>query len=704
MPAPPTQLRALLERCGYRIGLRRDGFLSVLVSAPGERWLGHGVDEAEALEDAVAQMFPSRAARAALAALLDSEAEGPEPPPEPVARGSIAAAAHPPAAVVADHAEPTPSLDAHAGGEAEAQAPPRLEPPDAGPTDAAPPDEGPPEPDPAAAGDPSGEPAPEAAGSEAAPEPEAAATRAPDAPDAPIPPTSPTGSGASPSAPAEPTAPAAEVDARAPAPDATPTPPPPEAVAAEPGRSAERTPAAPDAASGWGEPDATERLAELEQEIGELIPDVAWLAPARLRLQLTAWVCHARGIQEDGAGDPAVEDRVRILVGRIGGLSRRWWPGNVRALQLQTSPEDAARSVNLPRGRSWTWAGVAEHLDGQLASLDDGWADDDRLDPPPLRPEWLFAETRRALIALIDPRDRRPLSDAQAGELRRHVQRLRWLRGRLDSGDDWATLMGRLRKAEAELRDVKPHLVDLHPQHRPAEAWATVLRQDPSRSERKRARKALVKRTPKPGAAVEDVAAWMWAAFELGDELPTPRIAALLAPHRAALEALPANGTGGSRRGRRRLKKLLEHWSSPEPPTAEAPSASRDEDGEADETAPSDPLGEALRAQLGGKRAVFVTNRGDPDLAALIAAELQLQLDVVDASTRRVQALQASLIAGGTDLVILATGFLAHSHEYAIRRAAESAGVKVVRAYKGRLAAVRRALARDLGITPDPVD
>ncbi len=661
MPAPPSQLRALLERCGYRIGLRRDGFLSVLVSAPGERWLGHGVDEAEALEDAVGQMFPSRAARVALAALLETDAEAPEPAAEPVTRGSIAAAAHPPAPAVADHSEPTPSLDAHAGGEAEAHDPPQLEPP-AGPegtTPAAPPDDDtPPDPDPAGDANPSGATAPET------------------------------------EAPAPPETEAAPPPERAAAPEpASPAPPPPARSDAPPVASADPT--------GWGEPEPSERLADLELEISELTPDVAWLAPGRLRLQLTAWVCHARAIQEDGAGDPAIEGGVRVLVGRIGGLSRRWWPGNVRALQLQTSPEDAARSASLPRGRSWTWATIAEHLDTHLASLDDGWADDDRLDPPPLRPEWLFAETRQALLALIDPRDRRPLSDAQGLELRRHVQRLRWLRGRLESGDDWATLMGRLRKAEAELRDVKPHLGDLHPSLRPAEPWATVLRQDPSRSERKRARKALLKRTPKADARPEDVAAWLWEAFELGDELPTPRIAELLGAHREAIEALAADGPGGSRRGRRRLKKLVEHWGSPVTPAPETPSAARDEDTDADEPTARDALGEALRARLAGERAVFVTNRSDPALGALIADAFGLQLEVVDASTRRIQALQASLTAGGTDLVILATGFLAHTHEHAIRRAAESAEVRVVRAYKGRLAAVRRALARDLGINPE---
>jgi len=55
--------RRILESLGYRIAFRRQGWSECLVWREGERWLGQGGDENQALEVVLEQMFPSEAAR-----------------------------------------------------------------------------------------------------------------------------------------------------------------------------------------------------------------------------------------------------------------------------------------------------------------------------------------------------------------------------------------------------------------------------------------------------------------------------------------------------------------------------------------------------------------------------------------------------------------------------------------------------------------
>jgi hypothetical protein len=58
--------RAWLESSGCAVHLRHAGWFECLVSAPGERWIGCGATEREALDDALAKMFPSSLSRTLL--------------------------------------------------------------------------------------------------------------------------------------------------------------------------------------------------------------------------------------------------------------------------------------------------------------------------------------------------------------------------------------------------------------------------------------------------------------------------------------------------------------------------------------------------------------------------------------------------------------------------------------------------------------
>jgi hypothetical protein len=82
--------RWLVEN-GYRIVFRRDGWVECLAVRESERWVGRGDDDAGAIADLAAAMFPSFAARRALEAVLATRALPATPSPQlPVASSVIA--------------------------------------------------------------------------------------------------------------------------------------------------------------------------------------------------------------------------------------------------------------------------------------------------------------------------------------------------------------------------------------------------------------------------------------------------------------------------------------------------------------------------------------------------------------------------------------------------------------------------------------
>jgi hypothetical protein len=88
-----TRVRAHLERLEYRIELRHAAWWECRVTGSGEEWFGRGDDEQAALRRALELMFPSHAARAALASLLEQRSA--ETRPE-ATRSEAPASEHPP--------------------------------------------------------------------------------------------------------------------------------------------------------------------------------------------------------------------------------------------------------------------------------------------------------------------------------------------------------------------------------------------------------------------------------------------------------------------------------------------------------------------------------------------------------------------------------------------------------------------------------
>lgn len=113
---------------------------------------------------------------------------------------------------------------------------------------------------------------------------------------------------------------------------------------------------------------------------------------------------------------------------------------------------------------------------------------------------------------------------------------------------------------------------------------------------------------------------------------------------------------------------------------------------------PVDDLIELVKAHVDGKSAVFVSNRADPDLKNRLEQRLGLAIESCDGTPRRMQAVAKQIQAERYALVILATGFVGHGADAVLGKAASRAKVPFVRAYKGRLLATVRAIARDLGL------
>jgi hypothetical protein len=101
-----------------------------------------------------------------------------------------------------------------------------------------------------------------------------------------------------------------------------------------------------------------------------------------------------------------------------------------------------------------------------------------------------------------------------------------------------------------------------------------------------------------------------------------------------------------------------------------------------------------VRLAVTGEVALFVSNRDEPQLKWVLETELGLELDWCVLSPRRMQAAAKRVRFGRYSLIIVATGFVSHSVERVLGKAAKSAGVPFVRARGGRLRATAHAISR----------
>ena len=115
---------------------------------------------------------------------------------------------------------------------------------------------------------------------------------------------------------------------------------------------------------------------------------------------------------------------------------------------------------------------------------------------------------------------------------------------------------------------------------------------------------------------------------------------------------------------------------------------------------PAEILCEDVMPYTSGKRTLFISNREDPHLRAMLEDKLglDLQWSQIDGSPRRVESSCASIRGKTYDLVLMATGFAAHKTEIKIKRTCRTVGVPYVSVNKGRPISCARALARAYGV------
>ena len=450
---------------------------------------------------------------------------------------------------------------------------------------------------------------------------------------------------------------------------------------------------------------ALEELETMRAKIDADEDELAMCAPQRQRLVLLAWIARARALQREHLGHPDVDEIVTNIARAIGALSKRWWPGSVPALQQAALPGDSARA--LPDGAEpETWDDVVVFAERALRTLEDsdaargfdeyGWADARAREPGPRRPSELLA----TVIADLDQ-----IAEGEAGprDVERLVlaaQRLRFLRGAVRDVRGWSGAVGRLRSWTASdrfgLADVSRAL---NPAFAPSTSWATIVKETNTRKPdvdpTVRAREVADALAVVPVAnEVDALRVWLLQALPLTDTHHEV-IADAVRPHADVIARFGVHDfAGAGRRIHRRLRKLQESLAGVEP-TSEPPLS--------EASLPSLPVVDEDKpevdvvARTRGRRAVFVTNRNDPELQQRLSDACAFgALDWAESEPRRIDAVADAIASKRYDLVIAATGFLNHTVDEKLSRACRGAGVPYVRANRGRVAACMRALARDL--------
>jgi hypothetical protein len=629
-------VHAWLDLLGYTVAFREQGWTECLVLRPGEQWLGRGMGDADALADAVGRMLPSHAARAGVPdAVLRALRLGDAAPVEIVeALPHLWTADVQPADVL-----PTPPVIDPPAPAFDAPAPP------------APSVDVRPSPQPEPAGDPVRQP--------------------------PV------------------------VD-----------PPTPAAVKRPPERL-------------LGVEESLEALEPLRDRIAAERAELGLAAPHRQRLVILSWICRARAVEIASGEAPLVTDRVAGIAKELSLLTRLWWPGSVTGLQLYATPGEVNRELGLPPGQPplQTWTDAADAAEQALARIVDrelaagrdeyGWADGTALLPVPGNPAAELRELRARLEKAVGPIDEPPpktlpinLQRPGPKDVATFVQlgRLaRWLRGGVVDFDTWSRIAGRLRWLAGRMQKAGDPLAQcLDPATRPPTTWAATLGRDPEAQKRKRERLELYRRLATLDANDSQAVRICLAD---GLRLLAPEaLARAMRPFRDVLLAIdPDELVDNNRAERRRLRKLhavLEFGSG-------SPVVDADTDDAADvdlaaptveESATIDPIVELfqrVRLHTAGRRAAFISNRNDPELASMLHEALGFaEIDWCEGTPRRVQDITIRIGQGAFDYVLAATGFQSHSVDGKLYDACKRAKVPYVRVNKGRPVACAAAILR----------
>jgi hypothetical protein len=226
-------------------------------------------------------------------------------------------------------------------------------------------------------------------------------------------------------------------------------------------------------------------LAGLEATAGEVdarLPALARAAPDVQRALMLVWICRARGLLEGLPGEPEAEARTKAIADRLGELAKAFWPGSVRALQLNAKPADipSLRVSWAPVPSTWAEArAIAERVleklisEGQAEGLDEGgWAKEPEAAEPNADAQLAANAALVENLLTEKPGERHTLDEAAVTKLVTAARRLRKLRGKVADDVAWATALGRLRRALPNLGGRGAKLKEaLDPKTKPQKGW-----------------------------------------------------------------------------------------------------------------------------------------------------------------------------------------------------------------------------------------
>jgi hypothetical protein len=454
------------------------------------------------------------------------------------------------------------------------------------------------------------------------------------------------------------------------------------------------------------------QVRELRERILADEPDVAVLAPGRQRLILLGWIAQARAHQEGLPEFGPVHCAVQEIAHLLGGLARTWWPGSVSALQLRAQPAQALALLRLTATQTPTsWKQVAGLAAQELHAveerdeadgLDDrGWGDEALLDPPSEDPDGLLED----ILTAMGP-------DCGIPQLRQVMQwarSIRWLRGSVQQVDQWAAALGLLRRWIQEYPDLACAARLLEPDYRPNRPWAEVFRREAANARRAQEAAEVLAAAPAADRPIgpDGLREWLYRALPYTDTHHDAVVAAMT-PFAGQVLLMESAGLP-SRRLRRRLLKLQEALRQETAPSTQAASAhdpihmAHAGVGAAGSIRRDDSEGirRRVRQLTRDKRALFVSNRSDPELRQRLVELFDLaDLAWAGSEPRRVDGAVHAIAGGAYDIVFCATGFLEHKVSTKLIDACRATDVRFYRVNRGRPLTCLLAVARDCAVAP----
>lgn len=471
-----------------------------------------------------------------------------------------------------------------------------------------------------------------------------------------------------------------------------------------------------------------EILHDLVEQIEDEGASLGTMAPTYMRMQVSDWIFQARAVQEQfreprAPGWREIEDVVRGVARSLTHLCKIYWPGNVHALNVFSTPTQGIEGL-VPAGAGvGSWADAQEALSAHMEEVerdtsrdDQGWSDLLKLRPSPTDPGIVVAEARQMVEAVMGPLDGH--LDEKRGAVRGDdvvgamedlilaAHLLRWTRRCCPDEEEWGRVMGGLRWCAREARGhAKPLETVLDETHVPSKSWAELLGRDPEVNRRKRMQREVLDEAPDSTWEEEDLLAWLRKAFVAFNN---PQIAKLAEKAKGEILALSKGDFADADRSTRsRLNRLQKYLRAGSSAKVELPSPDELQVPEDDEETPKpervDPaarLLEQVRTVTENKRILFVTNRDDVRLRDEL--EHDLGADVVlknGGNARQMKSIIDAVDSAKYDIVCMATGFNNHSADRALCRKTKTEGIPYVRVQKGRRAATVRALGRAFNVS-----